>query len=115
MKSETTNALTTSPTEEMFTILDLQALSLRAEASEEVNDNARRISLAASALLNFADQTGIGDSTEPAETAVTDLLTDIMHLCAHCWPVDGAITFVSVLNTARMHFDAKSDEYAQWD
>ncbi|KHJ65887.1 hypothetical protein QU24_22200 [Pantoea rodasii] len=115
MKSESNNSLTASTSEKTFTILDLQALSLRAEASEEVNDNARRISLAASALLNFADQTGIGDSTEPAETAVTDLLTDIMHLCAHCWPVDGAITFVSVLNTARMHFDAESDEHAQWD
>ncbi|PIJ56668.1 hypothetical protein BOM23_15525 [Erwinia sp. OLMDLW33] len=115
MKSETTNALTTSPSEETFTILDLQALSQRIEASEEVNINARRISLAASALLNFAGQTGIGNSTEPAETADTDLLTDIMHLCAHCWAVDGAITFVSVLNTARMHFDAESDEDAQWD
>lgn len=115
MKSETINSLTTSPSQETFTILDLQALSQRAEASEEFNDNARRISLAASALLNFADQTGIGDSTEPAETAVTDLLTDIMHLCAHCWPVDGSITFVSALNTARMHFDAESDEHAQWD
>lgn len=115
MKSETINSLTTSPSEKTFTILDLQALSQRAEASEEVNDNARRISLAASVLLGLAEQTGIGDSTEPAETAVTDLLTDIMHLCAHCWPVDGAITFVSVLNTARMHFDAESDEHTQWD
>lgn len=115
MKSESINSLTASPSEETFTILDLQALSQRAEASEEVNDNARRISLAASALLGFAEQTGIGDSTEPAETVVTDLLTDIMHLCAHCWPVDGAITFVSVLNTARMHFAAEYDENAQWD
>ena len=115
MKSESIKSLTASSSEETFTILDLQALSQRASASEDVNDNARRISLAASALLGFAEQTGIGDSTEPAETAVTDLLTDIMHLCAHCWPVDGAITFVSVLNTARMHFDAESDEYAQWD
>lgn len=115
MKSESINSLTASPSEETFTILNLQALSQRAEASEEVNDNARRISLAASALLGFAEQTGIGDSTESAETAVTDLLTDIMHLCAHCWPVDGAITFVSILNTARMHFDEESDEHAQWD
>lgn len=115
MKSETTNVLTTLPSEVTLTILDLKALSQRAEASEDLNDTDRRISLAASALLNFAGQTGIGDSTEPAETAVTDLLTDIMHLCAHCWPVDGAITFVSVLNTARMHFDAESDEHAQWD
>jgi len=115
MKSESINSLTASPSEETFTILDLQALSPRAEASEEGNDNARRISLAASALLGFAEQTGIGDSTEPAETAVTDLLTDIMHLCAHCWPVDGAITFVSLLNTARMHFDEESDEHAEWD
>jgi hypothetical protein len=115
MKSETINSLTASPSEKTFTIHDLQALSQRASASEEVNDNARRISLAASALLGFAEQTGIGDSTEPAETAVTDLLTDIMHLCAHCWPVDGAITFVSILNTARMHFDEESDEHAQWD
>ena len=115
MKSKSINSLTASSSEETFTILDLQALSQRAEASEEVNDNARRINLAASALLCFAEQTGIGDSTEPAETAVTDLLTDIMHLCAHCWPVDGAITFVSILNTARMHFDEESDEHAQWD
>ncbi|MEI2606585.1 hypothetical protein V8O11_22765 [Erwinia aphidicola] len=115
MKSETTNELTTSPSEEAFTIPDLQALSQRAEASEAVNDNARRISLAAFSLLSFAEQMGIGESTEPAETTVTDLLTDIMHLCAHCWPVDGAITFVSVLNTARMHFDAESDEHTQWN
>lgn len=115
MNSENISTLTASPSEETFTILDLQALSQRAEAAEEVNDNARRISLAASALLHFADQTGLGDSTEPADTAVTDLLTDIMHLCAHCWPVEGAISFVSVLNTARMHFDAECNEHPQWD
>ncbi|WP_336804122.1 hypothetical protein [Erwinia aphidicola] len=114
MKSETTNALTTSPSEETFTIPDLQALSQRAEASEEVNDNARRISLAASALLNFADQTGIGDSTEPAETVVTALFTDLMHFCAYCWPDEGEIFFDSALNTARSHFAAESDEHAQW-
>lgn len=113
MKSETINSQTASPSEETFTILDLQALSQRADASEEVNDNARRISLAASALLNFADQTGIGGSTEPAETAVTDLLTDLMHLCAHCWPDDGEISFDSALSTAWMHFDAESDEHAE--
>jgi len=115
MKSESINSLTASPSEERFSILDLQALSQRAEASEEGNDNARRINLAASALLDFADQTGIGDSTEPAETAVTDLLTDLMHLCAHCWPEDGEISFESALNTARMHFAAESDEHAKWD
>lgn len=115
MESESINSLTASSSEETFTILDLQALSRRAEASEEVNDNARRISLAASALLGFAGQTGIGDSTEPAETAVTDLLTDLMHLCAHCWPDDGEMAFDRALNTARMHFAAESDEHAQWD
>lgn len=115
MNSENIATLSASSSEETFTILDLQALSLRAEAVEKENDNARRISLAASALLRFADETGIGDSTEPTETAITDLLTDIMHLCAHCWPVDGAISFVSTLNTARMHFAAESDEHADWD
>lgn len=115
MKSKSINSLAASPSEETFTILDLQALSQRAEASEEGNDNARRISLAASALLGFADQTGIGDSTEPAETAVTDLLTDLMHLCAHCWADDGETSFETALNTARMHFAAESDEHAQWD
>lgn len=115
MNSENMTTLTASLSEEAFTILDLQALSQRAEAAEEVNDNARRVSLAASALLRFAEQTGIGDSTEPAETAVTDLLTDIMHLCAHCWPDDGAISFDSSLETARMHFAAESLEHGQWD
>lgn len=115
MKSESIHLLTASTSEEAITIVDLQLLSQRAEASEEVNDNARRISLAASTLLNFAEQTGIGNSTEPAETAVTDLLTDLMHLCAHCWPDEGEISFDSALNTARMHFAAESDELAQWD
>lgn len=115
MNSENIATLTDLPSEETFTILDLQALSLRAEAVEKENDNARRISLAASALLHFADETGIGDSTEPAETAITDLLTDIMHLCAHCWPLDGAVSFDSTLNTARMHFAVESDEYPHWD
>jgi len=115
MKSKSINSLDASPSEETFTILDLQALSQRAEASEEGNDNARRISLAASALLNFANQTGIGDSNEPAETVVTDLLTDLMHLCAYCWPDDGEASFDSTLNTARMHFAAESDEHEKWD
>lgn len=115
MCSENITSLIASPSEETFTILDLQALSLRAVAAEDVNDNARRISLAASALLRFADQTGIGDSTEPAVTAITDLLTDLMHLCAHCGPDDGEICFDSALSTARMHFSAESDEHAQWD
>lgn len=114
MKSESINLLTASTSEETFTIPDLVALSPRAKASEEVNDNARRINLAASALLNFAEQTGIGNSTEPAETAVTDLLTDLMHLCAHCWPDDSEISFYSILNTARMHFATESDEPAPW-
>ena len=112
MEFESINLLTASTSEETFTILDLHALSQRAEASEEVNDNARRIRLAASSLLNFAEQTGIGNSTEPAETAVTDLLTDLMHLCAHCWPDEGEISFDSALNTARMHFATESDEPA---
>lgn len=115
MKSEFVNSPTGSPSEETFTIRDLQALLQRAEVYEEVNDNARRISLAASALINFADQTGIGDSTEPAETAVTDLLTDIMHLCAQCWPGNSGTFFDSTLNTARMHFAAESGELVQWD
>lgn len=115
MNSENMTTLTASLSEEAFTILDLQALSQRAKAAEEVNDNARRVSLAASALLCFAEQTGIGDSTEPAETAVTDLLTDIMHVCAHCWPDDDSISFDSALETARMHFAAESDEHSDWD
>ncbi|KJV44432.1 hypothetical protein VH86_23825 [Pantoea sp. BL1] len=115
MKSESINSLTASTSEKTFTILDLQALSQRASASEEVNDNARLISLAASSLLGFAYQTGIADSTEPAETAVTDLLTDLMHLCAHCWPDEGEMSFDSALNTARMHFAEESDEHAQWN
>lgn len=115
MKFESINSLTASSSEETFTILDLQVLSQRAEASEEVNDNPRRISLASSVLLNFSDQTGIGDSTEPAETAVTDLLTDLMHLCAQCWPDDGEVSFNSALNTARMHFAAEYDEHEKWD
>lgn len=115
MNSESINTLTASPSEELFTILDLLALSQRAEAAEEVNDNARRISLAASVLLHFAEQTGIGGSTEPAETAVTDLLTDIMHLCAHRWPLDGENSFDRALNTARMHFFVESDEHQKWD
>lgn len=115
MHSEPSTTLTISPSEETFTILDLQALSARAEAVETENDNARRINLAASALLHFADQTGIGDSEEPADTVVTDLLTDLMHLCAHCWPDNGAVSFEGALNTARMHFAAESNEYAQWD
>lgn len=114
MKSESINLLTASTSEETFTIPDLVALSQRAKASEEVNDNARRINLAASALLNFAEQTGIGNSTEPAETAVTDLLTDLMHLCAYCWPDDSEISFDSILNTARMHFATESNEPAPW-
>lgn len=115
MKSEFINSLAASPSEETFTVLDLQALLQRVGVYEEVNDNARRISLAASALINFSSQTGIGDSTEPAETAVTDLLTDIMHLCAHCWPCDSATSFDSVLKTARMHFVEESGELVQWD
>lgn len=58
MKSESINLLTASTSEETFTIPDLVALSQRAEASEEVNDNARRINLAASALLNFFGANG---------------------------------------------------------
>lgn len=115
MNSENITTLTASLSEEAFTIIDFQALSQRAEAAEEVNDNARRVSLAASALLRFAEQTGIGESTEPADTAVTDLLTDTMHLCAHCWPNDGAISFDSSLETARMHFADESDEHSDWD
>ncbi|WP_257211048.1 hypothetical protein [Erwinia amylovora] len=34
---------------------------------EKENDNARRISLAASALLLFTEEIGIGDSTETGE------------------------------------------------
>lgn len=115
MNSENITILTDLPSEKTFTILDLLALSQRAEAAEEVHDNARRISLAASVILHFSEQTGIGDSTEPAETAVTDLLTDLMHLCAHSWPDDGKVSFESILDTARMHFTAESDEHQKWD
>ncbi|QGR09510.1 hypothetical protein CTZ24_23855 (plasmid) [Pantoea phytobeneficialis] len=115
MHSETSTTLTASLSEKTFTNLDLQALSARALAVETETDNARRINLAASVLLHFADMTGIGNSYEPADTAVTDLLTDLMHLCAHCWPDSGPVSFEGALNTARMYFDVESDEDTQWD
>lgn len=115
MKSESIKSLTASPSEKTFTILDLQALSQRAEASAEANDNARRISLAASALLHFAEQTWIGESTEPAETAVTYLLTDLMLLCTHFWPDDGEVSFDSLMKRAKAYFEAESNERSEWE
>lgn len=115
MRSETCTTETALPSEEPFTMTDLLILSARAEAAEADNENARRIHLAASVLLHFADMTGSADSTEPADTFVTDLLTDLMHLCAHCWPDDGPVSFDSALNTARMHYLAESDECTQWE
>lgn len=112
MRSETCTTETALPSEEPFTMTDLLTLSARAEAN---NDNARRIHLAASVLLHFADMTGFANSTEPADTVVTDLLTDLMHLCAHCWPDNGPVSFDSSLNTARMHYLAESDECTQWE
>ncbi|MBZ6393084.1 MAG: hypothetical protein LBE90_21640 [Pantoea dispersa] len=115
MLSETCTTETALPSEEPFTMTDLLNLSVRAEAAEADNDNARRIHLAASVLLHFADMTGSADSTEPADTVVTDLLTDLMHLCAHCWPDNSPVSFDGALNTARMHYQTESDECAEWE
>lgn len=115
MRSETCTTETALPSEEPFTMTDLLTLSARAEAAEEDNDNARRIHLAASVLLHFADRMGSADSTEPADTVVTDLLTDLMQLCAHCWPDNGHVSFNGALNTDRMHYLAESDECTQWE
>jgi len=100
--------------DEAFTMIDLEALSERAQASESASNNARRIYLAASSLLHFAMQTKIRNSTEPAETAITDFLTDLMHLCGHIWSDDSPLSFESVLDTARMHFTFESQEEALW-
>lgn len=115
MNSKNVISLNVELSERTFSILDLRDLSLRAGAAEEVSDNARRINLAASVLLSFAEQTGIGNSTEPAETAVTDLLTDLMHLYAYCWPDECSVSFESIIDTARMHFLAESEDVAPWD
>ncbi len=115
MRSETCTTEIALPSEEPFTMTEPLTLSARAEVAEADNDNARRIYLAASVLLHFADMTGSANSTEYADTVVTDLLTDLMHLCAHCWLDDAPISFDGVLNTARMHYLAESDECTQWE
>lgn len=111
MSFESVTSLTKSPSEETLTILDLLALSQRTAAAEEMNENDNRVSLAASALIGFAEQTGIRNSTEPAEIVIIDLLANLMHLCTHCSPDDEKFSFDNVLNTARMHFEVESNEH----
>lgn len=58
LHSENITTLSDSPPEKTFTILDLLALSQRAEAAEEVHNNAHRISLVASVLLHLRSKRG---------------------------------------------------------
>lgn len=66
--------------------------------------NTERISAAAAALVTFAERTGLDADGEPAETAVTDLLADLMHLCN-----SGGMAFDGLLATARLHHDAETE------
>ncbi|MDE1188849.1 MAG: hypothetical protein PW844_20685 [Pantoea sp.] len=65
------------------------------------------ISAAATALTAFAHCTGLANDNEPADTIITDLLADLMHLCDQT-----GLPFEGILCTARMHHeDEKMNEY----
>lgn len=115
MDLENSTILTNYFSENPFTILDLLSLFQRTQDFQEDNENTRHLNLAASALLHLAEKTDIANSDEPVDTAITDLLTDIMNLCAHLWPDDSSVSFESVMGTVRMHFLAESAELTQWD
>ncbi|MBY4841152.1 hypothetical protein [Pantoea sp. DY-5] len=87
---------------------DLRILAADTDVLPYEADNTRRTGVAASTLLFFAAATDIDGDCEPAETAITDLLSNLMHLCAHCYPDACATSFESLLETARMHFSSES-------
>ncbi|MDF7663062.1 hypothetical protein PUG81_29390 [Erwiniaceae bacterium L1_54_6] len=67
-------------------------------------DNADRVSAAAAARVAFAERTGPDHDGEPADTAVTDLLVNLMHLCD-----SGGMAFYGLPATARMHHGAETE------
>lgn len=66
--------------------------------------NQERADIAFHALELYADKTGLSMKHDE-ETAIGDLLADIMHLCDR----DG-IQFDTYLLRARMHYDAEQTE-----
>lgn len=70
-------------------------------------DTMGSISAAATALTAFVHRTGLNNDNETADTIITDLLADLMHLCDHT-----GLPFEGLLCTARKHHeDEKVIEY----
>lgn len=91
------------------TIDDLNSLSIVSDEPFSEADNRYRTEVAASAVLLLAARKGLANGTEPAETAITDLLANLMHLCAYCYKDGCGTSFDSLLTTARMHFSFESE------
>lgn len=74
--------------------------------ARDVDDDglmACRLEAASEALLYYATQRGLVDSGEDTETALSDLLADLMHLTAACGLPAG--TFARLVERATMHFE----------
>lgn len=92
---------------------DLNAMANAANTMSFDVDNDSRTGVAAAAVLLLATHTGLTDGNELAETAITDLLANLMHLCSLCYPAGCGTSFDSMIETARMHFSFESDMSAE--
>lgn len=76
-----------------------------AALGRDVDDalTAERLTASAEAVMYYATQRRLADSGEDAETVLSDLLIDLMHLTVACGlPGD---TFARLVERAEMHFE----------
>lgn len=78
-----------------------------AALGRDVDDSlmAERLTVSAEAVMYYATQRGLVDSGEDVETAISDLLADLMHLTDACGLPAGA--FEAMVNRAEMHAEAE--------
>ncbi|MFK3662776.1 hypothetical protein ACI2I2_20050 [Scandinavium sp. NPDC088450] len=95
--------------------LDLEAIAAGAPGGAQplcLSTTTEQAALAADALWQFAQKTGLDTPGEPLETVLVDFMTNLLHLCR----LTGVITdeenhFTGIMQTAEMHCELEEGEY----
>lgn len=93
----------------METIAEIAALVKDAPLPGVIFGNTDRAITAAEALWHFARRTELDSPGECVQTAIQDLLANLMHLCAQEGITSEEMPFSALISIAEMHFEDESE------
>jgi hypothetical protein len=99
----------------METIGEIAAMVKDAPIPCAIFGNTDRAITAAEALWNFARRTGVDSPGECPQTAVQDLLANLMHLCAQEGITSDERPFSALVSMAEMHFEDEIEDEGEND